>query len=178
MPRASIVVAAAALVVAACSDSSVVEPTAASPGRSLARTSSASPSRPAGGTCTFESTPLPPVQGQPPNVVRFSVEGVCHLRHLGLTTAVAEEIATLTPGGSAAVWTTTYTAANGDQLFTTSSTTGPLPDQSGVVQFSGTETVTGGTGRFADASGALSLTGSVSVVTHTGQIELDGTLSY
>src|SRR5215207_640400 len=115
MPRASIVIiVAAAAIVAACSESGVVEPSGASNKTTAERTSSASPSRPAGGTCTFTATALPPDQGQPPNVARFGLEEVCHLRHLGLTTAVAEEIVTFTPQGTVGVFTTTYTAANGD----------------------------------------------------------------
>src|SRR5215207_3828957 len=179
MSRASVViVAATAAIVAACADSGIVEPSAAPHKTTAARTSSVGPSRPAGGTCTFASTLLPPEQGQPPNVVRFSVAEVCHLQHLGLTTAAALEVATFTAGGAVATFTTTYTAANGDQLFTTSSVTATLPDPSGVIYFSGTETVAGGTGRFADASGSFSVSGSVSVVTSTGQIQPSGALSY
>jgi hypothetical protein len=148
-----------------------VEPGAAS-------SSADAPARPFGGTCTFASTVLPPEPGQPPNVVRFRADVVCHLTHLGLTTAVAEETVTFTPTGSAFVTMVTYTAANGDQLFTTQTGTGTPPDQNGVAHFSGTETVTGGTGRFAGASGSFSVTGSISQATRTGQIELSGTLSY
>jgi hypothetical protein len=138
----------------------------------------ATQARPFGGTCTFQSTVVPPAPEQPPNVTLFHVEEVCHLTHLGLTTAVGEETATITTG-SAFVTTVTYTAANGDQLFTTETGSGTPPDASGVIHFSGTETVNGGTGRFADASGSFSFAGSVTVATRTGEIEfVSGTLSY
>jgi len=163
-----------------CGDDSLTSPggdqvAASAPGPSFA----AAPARPFKGTCTFVSTVLPPELGQPPNEVRFEQDVVCHLTHLGLTTAVTLEIATFTPTGPVFVTTVTYTAANGDQLFTTQTGTGTLPDQSGDIHFSGTETVTGGTGRFADASGSFSFAGSVTPATRTGQWEfLSGTLSY
>lgn len=75
--------------------------------------------RPFGGTCTFVSTVLPPEAGQPENVVRFRQDVECHLKHLGLTTAITEEIATFTPTTIVFVTTLTYTAPNGDRLFTT-----------------------------------------------------------
>jgi hypothetical protein len=139
----------------------------------------ATPERPFGGTCTFLSTVLPPESGQPPNVIRFHQDLVCHLTHLGLTTGTTLEISTFTATGPVFVTTVTYTAANGDQLFTTQTGTGTPPDQSGVLHFSGTETVTGGTGRFADASGSFSFAGSVNPATRTGEWEYtSGTLSY
>ena len=139
----------------------------------------ATPERPFGGTCTFVSTILPPEVGQPPNVIRFHQDLVCHLTHLGLTTGSTLEIATFTVTGPVFVTTVTYTAANGDQLFTVQNGTGTPPDQSGVISFTGTETVTGGTGRFAGASGSFSFAGSVNPATRTGQWEFtSGTLSY
>lgn len=173
----------AAGMVAACAESAVVEPdqSAATALRSANATPAlaASPSRPLRGTCTFAATPAPPVAGQPPNVVVFLLDEVCHLAHLGLSTASAQETVTFTETGTSGVFATTYTAANGDQLFTTASVTGALvPDQSGLIHFGGTETVTGGTGRFAGASGSFSLVGNVSVAALTGEIELSGSLSY
>jgi len=163
----------------ACAESLVVEPDHTS-GAALrpASAASASPSRPMRGACTFVATPVPPATGQPQNVARFLLDADCRFTHLGLTTASAEEIVTFTANGTTAVFTTIYTAANGDRLFTTTSTTGTAPDPNGVAGFSGTETVTGGTGRFAGASGAFSLTGSVAVATLTGVYEVNGSVSY
>jgi hypothetical protein len=62
--------------------------------------------------------------------------------------------------------TTTYTAANGDQLFAewtgTSTSVGP------AITFSGLQTYAGGTGRFPDASGSAQILGTASFVTNTG----------
>jgi hypothetical protein len=168
----------ASAVALACTDSPVTAPTAAA-GDEAAPAFAVTPERPFGGTCTFVSTVLPPEAGQPENVVRFRQDLVCHLRHLGLTTAISEETATFTQTTIVFVTTLTYTAANGDQLFTTQIGTGLPPDQNGVVHFAGSETVTGGTGRFADASGTFLFDGSVTPATLTGQVEyISGTLSY
>jgi len=134
--------------------------------------------RPFGGTCTFVSTVLPPEEGQPPNVIRFHQDFICHLTHLGLTTGSSLETATLTATGSVFVTTVTYTAANGDQLFTVQNGTGTVP-ANGEINFTLTETVTGGTGRFADASGSFSAAGAITQATRTGEFEfISGTLSY
>jgi hypothetical protein len=164
----------AAVILAACSETSALEPArngAAEP------SFSASPTRPAGGSCTFASAVLPAEPGQPPNVRRLHIDEECQLMHLGRAIGSAEETATFTPAGPIITNRTTYTAANGDQLFVTFNGSG-TPPQNGVVTFSGTETVTGGTGRFAGASGALARTGSVSVLTQTGEFETRGSLSY
>ena len=160
----------AAVLLAACSESSVLEP-------SQTPSLDASESRPAGGTCTFVSTVLPPQPGQPANVRRVHLDALCQLMHLGRTIGSAEGTTTLTPTGSVLANSTTYTAANGDQLFVTFNGTG-TPPVNGVVSFSGTEAVTGGTGRFAGASGSLARAGSASLLTQTGEFETSGSLSY
>jgi hypothetical protein len=179
-PLAITAVALGSALALACTDAAPTAPRTDQAADDAAGPSvAAAPERPFGGTCRFAATFLPPEQGQPPNVQQIQIDEVCHLRHLGLTTASGLETATFTATGSVFVITTTYTAANGDQLFTTASGTGMLPDQNGIAAFSGTETVTGGTGRFAGASGSFSFTASVNVTTRTGQIEFTGgTLSY
>jgi hypothetical protein len=161
----------------ACTDAPPTSPddqAAAGSAVSLAVT----PERPFGGTCTFASTVLPPESGQPANVIRFHQDLVCHLAHLGLTAGSSLEIATLSATGSTFVTTVTYTAANGDQLFTVQTGT-TTPPANGVITFTFTETVTGGTGRFADASGSFSAAGAVSPATRTGRYEyISGSLSY
>jgi len=112
----------------ACTDAPLTSPRAdQAAGDAAGASFAAAPERPFGGTCTFAATFLPPEPGQPPNVQRIHLDEVCHLRHLGLTTASAEETATFTATGSVFVITATYTAANGDQLFTTSSGTACCP---------------------------------------------------
>lgn len=178
-----VALAAATIALAACADSPVLEPVAGGPAASQAVSAApgfaASPTRPAGGTCTLVGLAvLPPLPGQPANVVRRQTAWVCQLRHLGRTTVTATEVGTAGASGSAVTGIAIYTAANGDQLFTTFSGTATFPNQQGIVTFSGAETVTGGTGRFAGASGSLTRTTSVSVLTRTGQYEITGTLSY
>jgi hypothetical protein len=95
----------------------------------------------------------------------------------GARSGVSRITATLTATGPVITSSTTYTAANGDQLFTTFSGTGTLP-VNGIVSYSGTETVTGGTGRFAGATGSFLRAGTVTIATSTGQFETSGTLSY
>ena len=164
----------------ACTDTPLTSPSADQAARGAGGPAfAATPERPFGGTCTFVSTVLPPVTGQPPNVVRFEQDLVCRLTHLGLTTGSTLEIATFTATGPVFVTTITYTAANGDQLFTVQNGTGTPPDQNGIISFTGTETVSGGTGRFADASGSFLFAGSVNPATRTGQWEFtSGILSY
>jgi hypothetical protein len=177
LPPTAVLACAFAL---ACTDAPPMSPnTDQAAGGAVGTGFAAAVERPFGGTCTFVSTLLPPETGQPPNVVRFHQDLVCHLTHLGLTTGSTVETVTFTPTGVAFVTTITYTAANGDQLFTTESGTATPPDQNGILHFSGTETVTGGTGRFAEASGSFEFTGSVNPATQTGQFEfISGTLSY
>ena len=166
MTRTSFAIVAA-VVLAACSESS--EPTASQPSYAV--------SRPAGGSCTGHSTVLPPEPGQPANVVRRHIDVVCQFLHMGHTIGSIEDRATLTATGPLITSTGTYTAANGDQLFTTFTGTGTLPVD-GIVSYSGTETVTGGTGRFAGATGSYVREGTVNVATSTGVFEISGTLSY
>jgi hypothetical protein len=166
----------AATVLVACADSSV-EPGAAPTARDAAVALDAASSRPAGGSCTFHSVLLPPEPGQPANVRHLHIDEVCQLLHLGRAIGSAEETSTFTATGPVITNSTTYTAANGDQVFVTFSGTGTLP-VNGVVTFSGTETVTGGTGRFAGASGSLERAGAVSIFTQTGEFETSGAISY
>jgi hypothetical protein len=108
-----------------------------------------------------------------PNSAILDITGVCRLSHLGLTTHVGVEIV-----GAVLNATHTFTAANGDLLFTTTTGTAVLkPDFSGVI-FSNIETVTGGTGRFANASGTATRIGSTVFSDGTATWEIQGTLTY
>jgi hypothetical protein len=182
MTRRPLLVSLVTFALAACAESPVLEPSVEGPATlavSAARRGAASPSRPAGGTCTLVGrTVLPPIPGQPANVVRRQTEWVCQLRHLGRTTLTATEAGTATPSGPTLTGTAVFTAANGDQLFTTFSGTATFPGPNGIVTASGTDTVTGGTGRFVGASGSLTRTATLSVFVLSGQYEFEGTLSY
>jgi hypothetical protein len=105
--------------------------------------------------------------------VTLDITGTCHLSHLGLTTTVGVETVGLTLNA-----THTFTAANGDLLYTTTTGTAVLkPDFSGVT-FSNIETVTGGTGRFANASGSATRIGSTNFSDGSATWEIQGTLTY
>jgi hypothetical protein len=178
MTRARTVISIALPILAACSENSPTDPAISALARmSPAAGVAASPERRFGGRCETDITILPPEVGDPPNLLRLHIEYVCQLKHLGRTTAVAEQIVIFTgPTTAVASNTTTYTAANGDQLFAiwtgTSTNIGP------AITFSGPETYTGGTGRFSDASGSAFISGTASFVTNTGQFTVVGTLSY
>ncbi len=112
------------------------------------------------------------------------ITGTCQLAHLGRSSVVL--IQTIgapdpTTGVIAFTNTGTYTAANGDQLFTT--TVGvAIPNASGTgLILSGVETAVGGTGRFEGASGTATLTGEVFFTgpsSTTGSYSLSGRLEY
>ena len=103
----------------------------------------------------------------------LDITGTCHLSHLGLTTSVGVEIV-----GAVLNAVHTFTAANGDKLYTTTTGTAVLkPDFSGV-NFSNIETVTGGTGRFANASGSATRIGSTVFSNSSATWEIQGTLTY
>jgi hypothetical protein len=138
---------------------------------------SASQTRPFSGRCDTDIDVVPPIAGDPPNLLRLHVEYVCQLQHLGRTTATTEQIVIFT-GPTTAVSSSygTYTAANGDQLFAT--WTGTATSVGPLNTFSGPQTITGGTGRFAGATGSTWVAGTASLVTFTGQFTSEGTLTY
>jgi hypothetical protein len=160
--------------VAGCSESPMTAPSVQAGAAQLVTRDH---TRPFGGRCETAITFLAPLPGDPANLLRLHIDYVCQLQHLGRTTASAEQIVIFTgPTTTTASNTTTYTAANGDQLFAhwtgTSTSSGP------EITFSGPETYTGGTGRFADASGSALILGTASFVTNTGQFTATGRLSY
>jgi hypothetical protein len=84
---------------------------------------------------------------------------------------------TLTPTSDPAVFdaaaTSTYTAANGDQL--TATYTGQLNAATGVITATGT--YTGGTGRFANATGSSTLSAQL-LPDGSLDVSVKGTLDY
>jgi hypothetical protein len=71
----------------------------------------------------------------------------------------------------------TATAANGDDLFF--STSGTIcPEGGGLFVVSVSRTITGGTGRFADASGTLAVSGTANLVAGTLSYTVEGSISY
>lgn len=126
-------------------------------------------------TETLESYQFPVLQAQ--------VTGTGTANHLGKSRLEAETTIYLEPLPVHFNGTTTFTAANGDELYTTF--TGiSTPNGDGTETLMRNYTVTGGTGRFSGATG--SFTGiSVGKTPETpgeliriGRITLEGTISY
>jgi hypothetical protein len=108
-----------------------------------------------------------------PDFITLDITGTCNLSHLGRTTTVGVETV-----GAVLNAVHTFTAANGDILYTTTTGTAVLkPDFSGVT-FSNIETVTGGTGRFTNASGTATRIGSTNFSDGSATWETLGTLTH
>ena len=106
------------------------------------------------------------------------ITGVGSATHLGASTFVATVTVNITPPPPFAVQgTAVFTAANGDQFYTsivgTTTPTGPTSATGSFVH-----TITGGTGRFADASGQLVATSSFNPQTLTGLVNFEGSINY
>ena len=132
------------------------------------------PTRPMEGSCITEFA----FSATTPGLV--DLVGKCNLRHLGLTTLIATEFIIPQPDDSLKIVTMgTYTAANGDELF--SSFDGPVKFIPGGAEFSGTETFLGGTGRFANASGSVANNGGAqftSPAAGVGWFNFEGKIKY
>jgi len=92
-------------------------------------------------------------QGPPPGTLAVNGSGsgiATHLGQFSLTWQLTVNLADGTAKGSF-----TYTAANGDSIFTTVSGTSGPTDTPGVSSIMEINTVTGGTGRFEGAKGSF-----------------------
>jgi hypothetical protein len=152
------------LALAGCAGDSALSPIAS------LRSVDAAVTRPWGGQCDVAAAFTGPTT--------LLITGTCELAHLGRTTVVTEETLSMETG--AITNTSTYTAANGDKLFTAGSGVATFrPDYTASI--AGTWTVVGGTGRFAGATGTAAYaeeahaTGPTTVV---GTYTLDGWLAY
>lgn len=72
----------------------------------------------------------------------------------------------------------TITAANGDQIFTTFTVLKYQPLDNGMAQVDLDNTITGGTGRFARATGRFEINALENVNLGTGSATFDGTICY
>lgn len=128
--------------------------------------------RPAGGKCTTSFAPISFVFP----LSTLDIDGVCNLKHLGRTTTHAIQVVNVLTGEITN--SATYTAANGDVLYTTfAGTSSPPP----YVVFQGTETLVDGTGRFAGATGLSDLEGTATVDatgSGTGEYTTKGFITY
>ena len=138
-----------------------------------ARAANAVVQRPWKGRCDVETVIT---EFGPTGPIKFHQTGTCQLAHLGRTTVVTDE--TRVVGGTAV--TSTFIAANGDELHTTGLVvTTRYPD--GTATVVGTYTAVGGTGRFAGASGeaVFDETARINPPAPTvGTYTLDGWLAY
>ena len=136
------------------------------------KSTSASVTRPAGGSCVTKFVPVSFVFP----LATSSLTGTCKLKHLGRSTFAGTQTVNVLSGEFTNA--VAYTAANGDLLYATSvGISSPAPN----IVFQGDETYTGGTGRFAGASGMSHVTGSGTVAADgsgTGALTLSGSLTY
>ena len=178
MRRSRLLPLAAALstlaTVAGCADA----PTATSraPDLLASRAAGAAVARPWKGRCDVETVITEFCSTGP---TKFHQTGTCQLAHLGRTTVVTDE--TVVPGTGTIAVTSTFTAANGDRLYTTGVVRGSAIAPDGSLTVAGTYTAVGGTGRFAGASGtaAFAETARINPPAPTvGAYTLDGWLAY
>lgn len=112
-----------------------------------------------------------------------TITGAGHLAHLGKTSIAAAATDTGPAechGGFVANEQESYTAANGDKVFSSSNDVG-CPTSPNTFHITGSWTITGGTGRFEHASG----TGSINVdgvqtssTSGTFSLTVTGTITY
>ena len=107
-----------------------------------------------------------------------------HLSHLGAMTGHDALTVKVTDSTCSYTGTTTFVAANGDELFSTVAGSGTFTTAT-TAQSTHTGTITGGTGRFAGASGTYTDTASFVLVSASGPIQIshltaafEGEISY
>ncbi|MEO6525861.1 MAG: hypothetical protein ABIP93_04495 [Gemmatimonadaceae bacterium] len=157
----------------ACAGDSPTMPSSSLSSASLAanRSAGALATRAMGGTCTTTLV----ADFSVPGVLRLQIAGECRLEHLGRTTMTAVQTVSLVDGSAQNF--TTYTAANGDELYTRWDGQVISPPGPEAV-FVGTETYVGGTGRFAGASGSSWLEGTATLIGLTGEYTTKGSITY
>jgi hypothetical protein len=102
------------------------------------------------------------------------LSGAGEATHLGRFTLLSE-FTVIPPPVSTASGTATWTAANGDQIFTT--TAGHAVITFPVAAITETQTITGGTGRFDEASGSILVQRSLNLLTLASSGSITGTIS-
>ena len=113
----------------------------------------------------------------PSHTVTGTAEGTA--THLGRFTATSVDVVSLATGSSTGTWT--FTAANGDQLFTTTAGAEDEFTPPNVSHVTLVATIVGGTGRFAAAAGTFTLeqTSIIDFATATASVSgsFDGSIS-
>ena len=127
------------------------------------------------GSFTTVATPLPSSPGE----LRLQINGAGNVSHLGKARFLDYATVDFTSGPPfQATGTSTVTAANGDQYFTTFTVTiTPRPNstQSDVLLH---HSITGGTGRFSGATGFYTGRDVLDTTTPVGLLTIEGEISY
>lgn len=110
---------------------------------------------------------------QPGGTILINLVGTGNATHLGRFTLTHQATVVFATGTSSG--TGTWTAANGDQLFTT--ITGQSVNTAGILAIVETHTITGGTGRFVGASGTIILHRSLNPATGISSASITGTIN-
>ena len=115
---------------------------------------------------------------QPAPILKTRITGTGHVSQLGYSTFVALSTLDFTTqppfqlGGTA-----TFTAANGDEFYTSFTGTS-TPAEQGMLNVAMIHTITGGTGRFQNASGSFAGQTTAFPGHSDGYIEHEGTIRY
>jgi hypothetical protein len=108
-----------------------------------------------------------------PGGAQHHLEGIGNATHLGRFTITSDF--TVDPITVTGAGTATWTAANGDQIFTAETGQGVVTFPTLTVDE--THTITGGTGRFEGASGTFVVERSINLPTLTSSATFTGTIS-
>jgi hypothetical protein len=112
----------------------------------------------------------------PPPVRQVRSAGFGTATHLGKTSFEVEATVNVAIQPAVVTGTATFTAANGDQFFTSFSGT-TRPDNGAIIGDFMHE-VTGGTGRFSDITGSFTGHSVHPLALQSGSLIFDGTISY
>jgi hypothetical protein len=107
------------------------------------------------------------------NGAQHSIAATGHATLLGQFTLVSEFTVNSTTATGSGI--ATWTAANGDQIFTT--VAGHAVVTPPTVAIMETQTITGGTGRFASASGTFEIDRTLNLVTNVTSASFSGKIS-
>jgi hypothetical protein len=110
----------------------------------------------------------------PPATLEIHLSGEGKATHLGRFTSEEHTVGTFPNPVATGTWA--FTAANGDQLFATTESTG-TPVGPGIDDVKTVATITGGTGRFADATGTFTAVIRASHDASSGEGEFSGSFS-
>ena len=110
------------------------------------------------------------------NGTLHNLVGTGHATHLGRFTLTSSfDVTPGVPPTATALGTATWTAANGDEIFTAVTGLGIVTFP--TVTTTETHEVTGGTGRFADVSGTIIVQRVINLQTLASSAEISGTIS-